>query len=247
MDRCCLLAAVVCSVLLLPAHGRGQDDHRSRAPQQNPLTERSDHDDPVQVLQPQESPQKRLDEAIEVLREMQSDDELRDLLEDSHGVFIVPDYGEAALIIGSGGGAGVLLLRENGNWGNPAFYKASTLSAGLQAGVVAGSLALVLLSEDAAANFNDEHNFGVSLEAGLVVADRAAWARGDVDEDMDVLVWSDTEGLLAEFSVGMNSIVWEPDANQHYYGRRVSPRQVLSGDLVDPNHKELQQALREPE
>lgn len=226
-----LLTSLIC-LLLLPALALGQ---RDRHPAE---------DNPVEELQ-HTSAQERLDEAVEVLREIQSDARMRSLLKDARGIFIVPDYGEASLIIGSGGGEGVLLLREDGYWSNPAFYKAGSLTAGLQAGITAGSLALVLMSEKAAASFYDEQSFSLSLTAGLVVANRSAWARGDVEGDMDVLIWSDTEGLLAEVSVGVNSVIWQPEANQDYYGRPVSPYQVLSGRVVDPNHEALQQALLE--
>lgn len=201
--------------------------------------------DAVMESDPQSSPAQRVEEAIAVLNEMRSDRRVGDLLERSRGVFIVPDYGEASFVIGAGGGDGVLLLRENGEWGNPAFYQVGSLSAGLQAGVVAGAFALVLVSDRAAAKFNREHNFSLSLEAGMVVVDRSAWARGDVGQDLDVLLWSDTEGLLAELSVGVNSIIWQSDANEAYYGYPVSPMDVLSGDAVNPYRSDLQQALLE--
>lgn len=219
------------------------DDREQRLPGR--ATEGDRVADPAQEPQQQTSPQERLEDAIEVLKEMQSDRRMRELLERSYGVFIVPDYGEAALIIGSGGGEGVLLLRENGRWTNPAFYQAGSLSAGLQAGVIAGSLALVLVSERAAENFYRAHNFSLSFESGLVMVDRSAWARGDAEEDMDILVWSDTEGLLAELAISMNSIIWQPDANGDYYGRRVSPDQVLSGEVINPYQSDLEQAFLE--
>lgn len=197
-------------------------------------------------FQPHKRPTERVEEAVEVLNEMRSDRLLGDLLARSQGVFIVPDYGEASFVIGTGGGNGVLFLREDGSWGNPAFYQVSSLSAGLQLGVIAGSFALVLVSERAAARFRRPHNFSLSLEAGMVVVDRSAWARGDVGEDLDVLLWSNTEGLLAELSIGMNSIIWQAEANEAYYGYPVSLREVLSGEAVNPYHEDLQQALLEP-
>lgn len=244
MGRCralCLSSVLLSGFLpflALTQPGVG-DDAFSRTP--------AEQDDPAAAtnLEPQQqtSPQERLEEAIDVLEEMNSERSLRELVEQSYGVFIVPDYGEAAFVIGTGGGDGVLLPREDGQWRNPAFYQVGSLSAGLQAGVVAGSFALVLVSERAASEFNEEHNFSLSLEAGFVVVDRSAWARGDIDQDLDVLLWSDTEGLLGELSIGMNSIIWQEDMNQDYYGYPVTPEDVLSGDAVNPYHDDLQQAL----
>lgn len=241
-----LLSALV-TLLLLPGLGIAQDSVRMARNDPSPIRSSAGRQpaDPVAEYHPHDSPQKRLEKAVDVLKKMQSGRSTRALLNKARGVFIIPEYGEAALIIGSGGGEGVLLMREDGHWSNPAFYQAGSLSAGLQAGITAGSLALILMSEKAAAKFHAEHNVSLSLEAGLVAVDRSAWARGDVGTDADVLIWSDTEGLLAEFSVAVNSVIWQPEVNQDYYGRPVSPYQVLSGDAVDPNQAELQQALLE--
>src|SRR5262245_18299098 len=48
------------------------------------------------------------------------------------GVLIAPEVGRAAFIFGGSGGRAVLIAKEGGKWGGPAFYTLATASVGLQ-------------------------------------------------------------------------------------------------------------------
>ena len=52
----------------------------------------------------------------------------------ARGVLIAPEVGKAAFIFGGSGGRAVLIAKEGGRWGGPAFYTLATASVGLQAG-----------------------------------------------------------------------------------------------------------------
>jgi lipid-binding SYLF domain-containing protein len=94
---------------------------------------------------PEISSAKHVEDALIVVRQLESDATMRKLLQDASGVFIVPTYGRAALGIGAHGGAGVLLVKKSsGNWTNPVFYNIGGISIGAQAGAQAGSVAFVL-------------------------------------------------------------------------------------------------------
>jgi hypothetical protein len=78
---------------------------------------------------PEISSAKHVDDALVVVRQLESDATMRKLLQDASGVFIVPTYGRAALGIGAHGGAGVLLVKKaSGNWTNPVFYNIGGIS-----------------------------------------------------------------------------------------------------------------------
>lgn len=66
------------------------------------------------------------------------------LSEEAKAVVIIPEFIEAAVLVGGAGGTAVLLARnENtGEWSYPAFYDVNMASVGLQAG---GSISQVLL------------------------------------------------------------------------------------------------------
>lgn len=184
-------------------------------------------------------------ESLEILQDMRDDSELRALLDEAEGIFIVPDYATAALIIGAAGGGGVLFVKEDGEWGNPALYDVGSLSAGIQAGVAAGSIAMVLLSEQAVDSFRSDTNFSLTADAGFSVVDWSSRARGELGGGSDVVVWTDTEGLFAELAIGINNIIWDDEENERYYGREVSPESILDGEVANPHKHLVQQALRE--
>lgn len=192
------------------------------------------------------TPIEQVRESVRVLQDMQKDSGLRRLLDEARGVFVVPDYGSAALIIGAAGGEGVLLVKEQGEWARPGFYDIGSLSAGIQAGVTAGSIAMVLLSEQALDAFRENSNFSLTLDAGLSLVDWSARASGELGQGNDVVVWSDMEGLFAALTLGINNISWDDADNEQYYGQATSPQAILAGAVPDPYRQMLQHALREP-
>lgn len=186
----------------------------------------------------------QITESTQVLKQMSEDPEVKELLSQSKGVFVMPDYATAALIIGGEGGEGVLLSQREGEWGNPAFYDVGAISAGLQAGVAAGSITLILMTDKAVDAFKEESNFSLSSAAGLSVINYSARAQGEIGEGNDVIAWTDTEGLFGELSVGISNINWDEEENQAYYGQPTTPEQVISGTVTaeDPS-EELSQVV----
>lgn len=196
----------------------------------------------VETIEPRE----QVREAVEVLRDMQEDAGLRRLLDQALGVFVVPDYGTAALVIGAAGGEGVLLVKEDGEWARPGFYAVGSLSAGLQAGVAAGSVAMLLNSERALAAFGEDSNTSLTVDAGFSIVEWSARARGELGRGSDVVVWTDMDGLFAALALGIDTITWDSDDSDRYYGQATSPQAILAGEIRDPNRGLLQQALKEP-
>lgn len=189
-------------------------------------------------------PMEDVNESVTVLNQMQQDPDMRKLLDKAKGVFIVPDYAAASLIVGGSGGEGVLLTRTDNEWSNPVFYDIGSISAGLQAGAAAGSMAWVLMNDNAVDSFKKENNFSLTADAGFSIINWSARARGDVS-DNDVIVWTDTEGLLGELSVGVTDVNLDDEENQEYYGQEVTAQAILSGEVKNPHQEEIQQALRE--
>lgn len=198
----------------------------------------------AQNQQAQVAPVEDAQEAAKVLQEMQSDPDLRRVLDEAQGVFVVPDYVTAALIVGGSGGEGVLFTRDDGEWSNPAFYDIGELDIGVQAGVSAGSLAMVLNNQEAIESFEKDNNFALNAEAGYSVVNWSDRIRAQTGLDGDVIVWTDTEGLLGELSVGVTGISFDEEENQKYYGRQASAQEILAGQVQDPQEQMLQQALR---
>jgi lipid-binding SYLF domain-containing protein len=188
-------------------------------------------------------PEEDVQESAEVLKQLKADDpELAQKLSEAKGVFIIPDYATAALLVGGSGGEGVLLDRRDGQWGNPGFYDIGNIDIGAQAGGAAGAIVMLLMTDEAFENFTSETEFSLTAEAGLTLINWSAQASA---EDGDVLIWSDTEGLLAEASVGVGGISWDEEENREYYGQEVTAEQVLAGDVQNPHEDVLQSEFAE--
>lgn len=185
-------------------------------------------------------PREDLQEAIQVVQQMQSDAEVNKLLQQAKGIFVVPDYATAALIIGGSGGEGVLIPKTNNEWGHPAFYDIGSASLGAQAGVAAGSIAMILMNDKALQSFNQQNNFSLDAKAGLSIVDWSARAQAQAGTG-DIVVWTDTEGLFGEVSIGVSDINWDDEENTAFYGEEVTAEQILSGNIPSANKQELGQ------
>jgi SH3 domain-containing YSC84-like protein 1 len=130
---------------------------------------------------------KHVDDAVAVVRRIESEPGLNTLLRQAKGVFIVPNYGRVALGVGGGGGAGVLLVkRDSGAWGDPGFYNIGGISLGAQVGAQGGPIVMVLNNDKAVSSFMQKNKFSGRREAGL-----RSLGRRRVPP---VLTWPDREG-----------------------------------------------------
>ena len=174
------------------------------------------------------------DEAAQVVQQMKSDPEIRQALSNAKAVFIVPDYGRAALGVGGAGGQGVLVANINGTWSAPAFYNVGSLTLGLAAGVEAGSVAFILMSDKALEGFKDDNNFSLNADAGLTVANWSKRGQASAGKGEDVIAWSGTKGLYGDLAVSVADIIWDEEANAAYYQKTVVANDILTGTVQDP-------------
>lgn len=184
-------------------------------------------------------PAEDVQESAEVLSQLeQLEPQLAQRIGDAKGVFIIPDYATASLLVGGSGGEGVLMTQQDGQWGEPGFYDIGNIDVGVQAGVAAGSIVMLLMTDAAVEAFHQQTDFSLTAQAGLTLINWSAQA-AESSEDGDVLVWSDTEGLLAEASVGVGGISWDEEEAREYYNQDVQLEQVLAGDVENPHENVL--------
>jgi lipid-binding SYLF domain-containing protein len=190
-----------------------------------------------------DSARKQVTDSTQVVRRMQGDPAVARMLENARGVFIVPDYGKGALVVGGSGGEGVVLARQGDEWSNPAFFNVGSVSIGPQAGAVGGSIAMILNNDKALNMFkNQASNFSFDANAGIAVINYSADGQASTGRG-DVVLWSDTEGAFAGASLGVTDISRDEDENNAYYGGRTSPQQILGGTANNPHSMPLRNAL----
>ena len=180
-----------------------------------------------------ESATKRVDAAIPVVHQLQTDERMQPLLQQAKGMLIIPSYGRAALGVGAQGGGGLQLVRRpDGSWSGPAVYNLGGLTLGLQAGAEAGSSVMVLNNDKAVNTVMKKNNFSLNAAAGLTVINWSKMAQGTV-------------GIGDVVAVGLSDIRCNPHLTNAFYGRSLSPKDFAAGTMEDPHALPLQQALSE--
>jgi lipid-binding SYLF domain-containing protein len=154
---------------------------------------------------------------------------LRALVHRAKGVMIYPETLRGAFLFGASGGNGVFLTRnpESGTWAGPAFYSFGEASFGLQAGGEVSEVVLVALTDRgvrALLATSGKLGANASVAVGPVgVGAEAATA----NLSADLVSYSRNQGLYAGISLE-GAIVSPRDAlARAYYGREVTPAQIL--------------------
>jgi SH3 domain-containing YSC84-like protein 1 len=162
---------------------------------------------------------------------------LRDLAKKARGMLILPQMLRAAFIIGASGGSGVLVARSDmaGPWHGPAFYTIGEASFGFQAGADAAEVIILAMTERGVSKLlSPQVKLGadISVAAGPVGAGAAAATAG---LSADLVSYSMAKGLYGGFSVDGAVVGVRTALNEAYYGKPVSPTDILiKGAVKNP-------------
>lgn len=191
---------------------------------------------------PEAAAVKHVNDAAAVVRRMQSEPRIGSLIQDAKGIFVMPNYVRAAVGLGGGGGAGVLLVRrDDGSWRDPAFFHAGAVSAGLQVGVEAGPVAFVLNNQKAVNHFLKRTNFALNADSGLTVIN---WAVLGTAAPGDVTAWSGSKGLFGNVAaVGVSDIRFSHEQTSAYYHQPAFVEDVIKGTVRNSQADPLRQAV----
>jgi len=189
-------------------------------------------DDMEDMMEDRQDAQEQLAEAKEQFQKMRQDPELAALMDQSKGLFLVPDYAQAAFLVGAEGGEGVMMQRTETGWSGPAFYNIGAITGGLQAGASAGQIALLLMSDKAVDEFMQQNNFALGADAGITIIDYSARAEGSAG-DGDIVIWADTEGLFADAALKVQDIHYDDSETDAYYGQNVEPHRVSAAQATE--------------
>jgi len=180
-----------------------------------------------------ESAQALVDRSRITLEEFVADQEMGPaitaLLQRAQGVLIYPQVLRGAFVVGGSGGSGTLVARDakNNTWAGPAFYSFGQASFGLQIGADAAQVVLVALTERGlTALLTTRVTLGgnLSVALGPVGAGAAAATAG---LSADIVSYSRNRGLYAGISVEGAVIRVRSSLNQAYFGKAVTPTDIL--------------------
>jgi SH3 domain-containing YSC84-like protein 1 len=141
---------------------------------------------------------------------------------------------KAAFIVSARGGTGLVVTRIGKGWSGPSAIGTGGAGFGLQIGAQVSELVIVLNTPDAVRAFSQGGNVSLgadlSVAAGPVGRDMAA----DVLPTAAVYTYSRSQGLFAGVSLEGTVLISRDDTNREYYGRKVTPAEILSGKVKPP-------------
>lgn len=184
-----------------------------------------------------------LNQATKTIKEMRADPELAKAMSEAKGLFIAPDFARGALVAGGRSGQGVLITQNDNRWEGPAFYNYGAISLGVQAGGSVGEMAMLLMSDQAVESFTQDNNFSLNADAGLTIINWSENTQATVGNG-DVIVWTDTEGAFAGGAISVSNIASDDEANQAYYGQKVTPSAIVKGNVTSKKANPLASSMK---
>ena len=181
--------------------------------------------------QQQSDESRRLREAVTVFGEiMEAEDKAipQAILEKAEGIAIFPSTVRAGFVFGGRRGRGILSARVEGGWSPPAFLTLTGGSFGLQIGVQAADVILVINDRRGLENLVG-NQFTLGADAGVAAGPigRDAQAATDVQLRAQILSYSRARGLFAGMTVAGSTIRQDLDANERFYGERLQTKQIV--------------------
>lgn len=168
---------------------------------------------------------------------------LHALLRKSKGVLVYPLIVEGGFIIGGSGGTGVLLVRDEktGKFSAPAFYGMGGVSLGFLAGGQAAETMLVVNTQKALDSLLST-KIKLGGDASIAVGPKGAGASATFTEDF--VSYSRSKGAFANMSLSGQVIAPRESLNHAFYGKPVTPVDILvKGGVGNPAAAPLQAAL----
>lgn len=161
-------------------------------------------------------------------------DWFRGKVKEAKAVLIIPQSIKGAFFVGGSGGSGVLITHDGttGEWGYPAFYTMGSISIGLQFGGEASEVILLVMTDRGMEKLlTSSFKLGadITLAAGPVGGGAAA-------QTADVLSYSRSKGAFAGMSLDGAVVKTKDTLNEGYYGKPVSPTDILIRKTVSNPH-----------
>jgi lipid-binding SYLF domain-containing protein len=155
--------------------------------------------------------------------------EMDQLLHEAKGVLIIPSFYKAAFFLGAAYGNGVLLVRQpDGTFGDPAFYRMTGGSLGLQFGMQSAAIVFVIRTEKGlSAVMNDEFKLGANAGIAIGTIGAGAEAATTTHVGNDIVAYSKNSGLFAGGALEGAAINPKESWNAAVYGVDNSDPRVI--------------------
>jgi len=181
----------------------------------------------------------RLNNAGQVLHEIMGMPDKgipEEVLEHAKCIAVVPHMVKGGFIFGGKGGKGVATCRTANGWSAPAFITISGGSWGLQIGVEAVDVVLIIQNEKGMQKLlSSNFQIGADASAAAGPVGRHAEAGTDWKMDTEILTYSRAKGAFAGLTLEGASLRQDSDSEHAIYGRNVTTRAILLGKVATPS------------
>lgn len=159
----------------------------------------------------------------------------REILEKAQCIGIVPSLKHGGFIVGAKYGKGVLVCRTGRGWSGPAFIRVEGGSFGFQIGAGETDLVFVVMNKRGVDKLLQD-KFTVGADAGVMAGPvgRSASAQTDAMMHAEILSYSRARGIFAGIALTGSTLRPDKDENQEYYGRDVTPAEIVTGKVAAP-------------
>jgi lipid-binding SYLF domain-containing protein len=139
-------------------------------------------------------------------------------------------WSKAECIVGGESGSGVLSCRQGTTWGAPVFMELTKGSVGLQAGVQATELVLVVMNRRGVDKLlSNKVTLGADASVAAGPVGRAASAATDAQLSAEMLSYSRSKGLFAGIDLSGGTLRPDKDANARGYGAQATAKDIALG------------------
>ena len=156
------------------------------------------------------------------------------VLKDARGLAIMTVI-KAGFGISGRGGTGVVVARTRNGWSGPSAIGTGGAGFGFQIGAEVTEFVMVLNTEEAVKAFSRDVNITLGGDISVAAGPIGRHVEAAITPVAAVYTYSRTQGLFAGISLEGTVIGARNDANAAYYGRPVTPEEILSGKVTPPS------------
>jgi lipid-binding SYLF domain-containing protein len=180
----------------------------------------------------------RLDHSGSVLHEIMAAPDKgipEEVLEHAKCIAVVPHMIKGGFVFGAENGRGVATCRSENGWSAPMFFAITGGSWGLQIGIEGVDLVMIIQNERGMRQLlSSKFSLGADASAAAGPVGRHASANTDWKLDAEILTYSRAKGAFAGLTLNGASIRHDEDSTKAIYGRNVSNRRILRGEVNMP-------------
>jgi lipid-binding SYLF domain-containing protein len=155
------------------------------------------------------------------------------VLRDAKGLAILTVL-KAGFMFSGQGGWGVVVARTGKSWSGPSAIATGGAGFGFQVGAEVTEFVLVLNTPEAVEAFAHGGNVSIGGALSLAGGPVGRTAGANVMPVAAIYTYSRSQGLFAGVAIEGMALATRDETNHEYYGRAVTPKEILSGKVKPP-------------